>query len=236
MGNSHLGPHNDLGAGFGAESSAGSITAAAIHLRRGNFSAALNQCKAILEADPENLDARELLGEVLAAQGLWDAAIAEFKRVLDAEPNRPSAERKLAEATLGRAGLKDLAFATDSDTTPRKPGTAAILSLVFPGLGQIYNHQLVKGFITFASELTLIVFILWGLLLAPMQVDGGAYTGNQGAALHTTTQWAEGLANMSILLKLLLVAACAAWLCIHMWSIFDAAFAARRHVQTPLGR
>ncbi len=229
MDNSHPGRHNT----FDAESSAGSITAAAIHFRRGNLSAALNECRAVLHADPENLDARELLGEILAAQHEWDAAIAEFRRVLDAEPNRPSAERKLAEATLGRAGLKDLAFTADSDMTPRNPSTAAILSLVFPGLGQLYTHQLVKGFITFAGALTLAVFILWGVLVAPLQIGSRIFTGEKTATLHAANQWADGLANMSVLLKLLLVAACAVWIALHVWSIFDASFAARRRVTPP---
>lgn len=232
MDNLQPGPYNRLD----PESFSGSITAAAIHFRRGNLSAALNECRAVLDTDSENLDARELLGEILAAQGQWDAAIAEFKRVLEAEPNRPSAERKLAEATLGRAGLKDLAFAADSETTPRNPSTAAILSLVFPGLGQLYNHQLVKGLITFAGGLTLVVFILWGVLVAPLQMGDRISVGETTTTLHAANQWAEGLANMSALLKLLLVAACGAWLCLHVWSIFDASLAARRRVQIPLGR
>ena len=41
------------------------------------------------------------------------------------------------------------------------PGTAAVLSFIFNGLGQIYNGQIKKGlFVIFLSTLSLLIFIL----------------------------------------------------------------------------
>ena len=47
------------------------------------------------------------------------------------------------------------------------PGTAAVLSFVFNGLGQIYNGQIRKGmFIIFLSTLSLLILIIGAILIA----------------------------------------------------------------------
>jgi hypothetical protein len=43
----------------------------------------------------------------------------------------------------------------------KNPGTAAVLSFVFSGLGQLYNGQILKGLaIIFFTSLSLIIFIV----------------------------------------------------------------------------
>lgn len=47
------------------------------------------------------------------------------------------------------------------------PGTAAVLSFVFNGLGQLYNGQLAKGLlIIFLSSVSMLVFILGSIFIA----------------------------------------------------------------------
>lgn len=49
----------------------------------------------------------------------------------------------------------------------KNPGTAAVLSFVFNGLGQLYNGQIIKGLvIIFFSSLSLLVFIVAAALIA----------------------------------------------------------------------
>jgi len=46
------------------------------------------------------------------------------------------------------------------------PGTAAVLSFIFNGLGQIYNGQIKKGLtIIFISTLSLFIFIIGAILI-----------------------------------------------------------------------
>ncbi|MGD9014881.1 MAG: hypothetical protein PVI33_02505 [Candidatus Omnitrophota bacterium] len=52
----------------------------------------------------------------------------------------------------------------DKQTT--HPGTAAVLSFVFNGLGQIYNGQIRKGLIIiFLSTLSLFIFMIGAILI-----------------------------------------------------------------------
>ena len=48
----------------------------------------------------------------------------------------------------------------------RNPGTAAVLSFVFSGLGQIYNGQIAKGlWIIFASAINMLLLIIGSVLI-----------------------------------------------------------------------
>lgn len=235
MSTSPQGTGDDLDRHAAQDERASSVLVAALHLRRGDHAAALSGCQEILAANPSDLDARELLGDILAAQSKWEAAVAEFQRVLDADRGRASAERKLGEAILGRAGLKDAAFAAEEELQDRKPGTASFLSFLFPGLGQLYNHRLSKGFAAFSGGLTLAIFILWGVLIAPMQAVTAALGGREAPTQEVLARWADAFMQMSVVLKGLLLVACVLWVCLHIWSIFDAAAGARRRVSTPGG-
>ncbi|MCM8800895.1 MAG: hypothetical protein NC912_02615 [Candidatus Omnitrophica bacterium] len=46
------------------------------------------------------------------------------------------------------------------------PGTAAVLSFIFNGLGQLYNGQIFKGLvIIFLSSLSMLIFILGSIII-----------------------------------------------------------------------
>ena len=47
------------------------------------------------------------------------------------------------------------------------PGTAAVLSFIFNGLGQIYNGEIIKGlFIVFFSSLSLLLVVMGAIPIA----------------------------------------------------------------------
>ena len=48
----------------------------------------------------------------------------------------------------------------------KNPGTAAVLSFIFSGLGQLYNGQILKGLsIIFFASLNLLIFIIGAVLI-----------------------------------------------------------------------
>ncbi|MFH1458556.1 MAG: hypothetical protein ABIG31_05275 [Candidatus Omnitrophota bacterium] len=53
------------------------------------------------------------------------------------------------------------------NTNSFHPGTAAILSFIFNGLGQLYNGQLFKGLaVIFISFVNILVFLVGSILIA----------------------------------------------------------------------
>lgn len=70
----------------------------------------------------------------------------------------------------------------------KNPGVAAVLSFFWAGLGQIYNGQLAKGigFMVLYGFSVLLIFVLIGLLLAPIVWLIGMWD-----AYHTAQQYNE---------------------------------------------
>lgn len=59
----------------------------------------------------------------------------------------------------------------------KDPGLAAVISIIAPGLGQIYNEQFVKGIIVFVAMIVSVLLIGAGigLLLAPLVFGYAVY-------------------------------------------------------------
>ena len=105
----------------------------------------------------------EILGDVLASDERWEEAKAAFGAAHALDPERVSAERKFAQMTLRLADAaqeRALAEALLRGEIPpggaggigmprgkRNPGLAMLLSAFVPGFGQLYNGQMVKGFL-----------------------------------------------------------------------------------------
>lgn len=53
-----------------------------------------------------------------------------------------------------------------------RAGTAAVLSFVFSGLGQLYNGQLVKGLVIISFSVTGILIMLAGAIIIGYQLIG----------------------------------------------------------------
>ncbi len=123
----------------------------------------------LLKMAPESTTAHELHGDVLRAQGNVQAAREAYRKSMELEPANADAERKYAELTLQVAETQgDRAALLAGDLTkfrgaPHKdPGGAAARSLIFPGLGQLYNGDFELGLgLAVAALVLLVPVLLW---------------------------------------------------------------------------
>jgi TM2 domain-containing membrane protein YozV len=128
---------------------------------RGQPDEAEARCRTVLELAPEEPTALEMLGDLTRGWGKLEEAAALYKRAFAAAPQRPSPEKKLAEVTLElaeRQRLRDTAaLLLQHPPSPqqqrRNVMIAFVLSSLFPGLGQFYNHEAVKGILLVLGSL-----------------------------------------------------------------------------------
>ena len=118
---------------------------------RGDFEAAEKCCREALLLAPGNAPAHELLGDLFYQRRRGDAAIDHYRLARAADPQRAILEDKIgraslliAEAHIMRVRAEEL-LAGKRNQIPRRPGVSAVLSLVMPGFGQIYNGEYLKG-------------------------------------------------------------------------------------------
>lgn len=118
---------------------------------KGDLEGAEKRCREALALAPGNWQAHEVLGDILYQARRGDEAIGHYRLARAANPQRWLIEDKIArasllmaEADIARARTLDL-LAGKRSQTPRRPGIAAVLSLVMPGLGQVYNGEHFKG-------------------------------------------------------------------------------------------
>lgn len=130
------------------------LTAANLHRMRGQMAEAANACRQALEADPEDASAHEMMGDLLQAQGKLQEAMEHFRQAFQKE-GRPVTEEKIARLALRiqAATQQDLTGAAavmgQKPSHPVSPSMAVMLSMFFPGLGQLYNNDQQKGFVLF---------------------------------------------------------------------------------------
>lgn len=143
------------------------LRAAHIHQVRGERSKAQELLQQALELDAENAGVWELLGDYQREAGDWQAAHDAYKKAHELDPQNAALERKYAEAVLQRTRAQEqyqqweraLEGGGDAPALPRNPGLAFILSFLLPGVGQLYNGQMLKGGI-------IIAVVILGLLLS----------------------------------------------------------------------
>ncbi len=144
------------------------LTTANLHRMRGNVSEATNACRQVLELAPANATAHDLLGDLLLGQGKLEEAMQHFRQAFEIEP-RPATEEKIARLVLRLNEAKWAAPAGGDAVAPpnRKlsPSMACAMSVLFPGLGQIYNGERTKGMALFAAGVVFLISTT--LLLAP---------------------------------------------------------------------
>ncbi len=117
----------------------------------------------IAEKFPEDPIHRELEADRLIAIGNKKEAADILKEVIKQFPGRIETERKHAKLVfeLGAGNFTTWEEEISREIRNTKSsGTAAVLSFIFPGTGQIYNEEYMKGFGFVAVALTLwIVFL-----------------------------------------------------------------------------
>ncbi len=126
-----------------------------IHHVRGERSKAKELILQGLELDAENAGVWELLGDYLREVEDWQGAHDAYKKAHELDPDNAAIERKYAEAVLQLTRQQEQyqqweralegKGAGNAVALPRNPGLAFLLSLLMPGVGQLYNGQFVKG-------------------------------------------------------------------------------------------
>jgi len=132
---------------------------------RGQEEEAETRCRAALALAPEDPSALEMMGDLLRSRGQTESAAEFYKRALAAAPGLPSPEKKYAELALelaDRARLRDAANMLLHDPVSpqqqrRNVMTALFLSALFPGLGQFYNRDGLKGALLVVGSLICLV-------------------------------------------------------------------------------
>ncbi|MDO8682246.1 MAG: hypothetical protein Q7N50_02020 [Armatimonadota bacterium] len=142
------------------------LTMANAHRVRGDLLAAEDACREALAIEPENLRTGEMLGDILYALGKLQDAMRQYHSLMEQDSSFANAERKYAKVALEIAELerekqtvKDFIDKPDHSSARRNANIALILSFAAPGIGQIYNGELIKGAILFGSFLLSVIVI-----------------------------------------------------------------------------
>lgn len=140
------------------------LTTINLQRMRGQGIEAEETCRKALEISPSDPAIHETLSDLLYERGMLDEALKEIKVAMELQPGKPSIEKKHAKIVL-EIGEREYekALVKDMMDNPhkyvvreRKPGLALLLALI-PGLGQFYNHELIKAGIVFGTFLLFIV-------------------------------------------------------------------------------
>jgi len=113
---------------------------------------ALQLTQEALRLDDQSWEAYELQGDVLMDLGRAQEGLASYRRARELHPDRMALEDKLARAALRTAARGHMLAQADlilagkgrGGEGKRRSAYAALFSLM-PGLGQLYNGQLLKG-------------------------------------------------------------------------------------------
>ncbi len=159
------------------------IQRAHIEKRRGNKQGAGDLLREATEAAPGAAPVLEALGDDLAERRQYGAAREAYKAAHRADRSNPSIERKLAYLSMsGLAGLSieeqlargalDSPFIQQNEALAN-PTWAVVLSVLFPGLGQIASGQTKKGLVILVVCVSAsILFALCATKLQPSGVKG----------------------------------------------------------------
>jgi tetratricopeptide (TPR) repeat protein len=137
---------------------------------RGDRQQALQLAQEALVLNERNYEVHEFIGDLLMDIGRGSEALNSFRRARELNPSRVELEDKVGRAAIQRGAVMDSMAhmqAVLEGRAPQEPrrnvGYAAVASLLCPGLGQIYNGELVKG----AVLIVAFVLGLFGLFNSP---------------------------------------------------------------------
>jgi TM2 domain-containing membrane protein YozV len=182
-------------------------------------------CKAI-ELDDSRLDVRELMADMLYARGQLGTAAEEYKKILDADPKHAFVETKYAKVILEqseadyekRMAVEMLTNPQKFAEPPRHPLLAFILSAVVPGLGQLYNKEIVKAAIIVGT------ILLSALILALCPIE----TGNLLKGFSTVLNPSIADSKQKLIVGPFVTLAAGVIMFVYIYAIIDAPIAAAK--------
>ncbi len=148
---------------------------------------ALQLTRQAIDLDERSWEAHELMGDLHLDMGRGDLALENYRRAREINQSRGVLEEKIGRAALARAARQRAASMSEAlldgiggpSTVKRKPGLAAVLSLIIPGLGQLYNGEVIKGFIMAALFIALfgltVVALRANIAASPVSAQGILY-------------------------------------------------------------
>ena len=196
---------------------------------RGEHEKALEIAYEAVGLDNKNWEAHELVGDLLVLGNRPEQALESYGRARELNRSRVALEDKIAKAALKRAArLNAVALSqayldgtVKSDMVKRNPAYAALFSLLLPGLGQVYNGQLVKGMaMLFAYTLCFalsVLAVLRDLATRPAGPQGILY----GPSIDTSAILSALFTGVAAIWVVLLLA-------LWVYSVVDAAVRASR--------
>lgn len=197
-----------------------------LHRMRSEYIEAEDVCRQALALDESRADVRELLGDVLYDRGQLEDAMQEYKQVKESGPGFASAETKYAKVVLEigqneyeRRIMKEMLDNPKKYVEgPKHPLLAFILSALVPGMGQVYNREIVKGAILIGA------FLLSLLVLALSPIETGNLLKAVGVLLYPTAS--DAPKNLPIGPLVVLFAAVLVF--IYIYAVIDAAIGAAK--------
>jgi tetratricopeptide (TPR) repeat protein len=153
---------------------------------RGRREEAIKLVQQAIVLDETNPEAHELMGDLLLDLKRGEEAMERFRRARELRPGRTTLEDKIARAALQKAArfrsleyMQAVLEGREKPEAKRNPGLAALLSLVIPGFGQLYNGDVVKGLAVASAYIFLlaiaILAVLAKLASAPPAAGGTIY-------------------------------------------------------------
>lgn len=196
---------------------------------RGRYEQALTLVQEAINLSDANAEAHELKGDLLLAQNRGAGAMTSFRRALELHPDRAVLEDKIARAALQTASVQQtlersqalLEGRAQRAVPKRNPGYAALLSLIAPGLGQLYNGEILKALVLLMAYVFLfavaVLRVLRELAAGPANPMGAVYGPqfNVGTAVSALSGGAAVVVTVALL---------GLWI----YAIGDAAFRASR--------
>ncbi|MCS7064793.1 MAG: hypothetical protein NZL85_00815 [Fimbriimonadales bacterium] len=174
---------------------------------RGQLEDASTAVKQALELTPDDASVWEMLGDLRQQAGDLQGAHDAYKHAHELAPDNAAIERKYAQTVLALTTQQEQfqlwqqalegKLPEEEGGIPRRPGLAFLLSFVMPGLGQIYNGQLVKGGILLGTTML-------GLTLFVVVRGGGEALNNMIAFLVNPARMQGTISELHLLVVIVL--------------------------------
>lgn len=184
---------------------------------RQQWAAAETLCRQALELAPKDVMGLEMLGDLLYEKGSLDEALERYRAALEEQPGKPSLEEKIGRCVLEKDREErdrvaaELLLTSPAAQRERKRGATItlLLSLLWPGLGQLLTGETLKGGLMAGGWLVSIpglleLIRLMGSMAAPPERVGGARV-----VQHETNQFLAVLGFVGI--------------AVYLYSLLDAA-------------